>query len=262
MKDYYQILGMHQAASQTEIKLAFRRLAVSYHPDKNHDPLAEEHFKEINEAYEILSDPVKRSQYDLLLANPEETAVKPHRDPAYRPRAHSQPYTTTSHQTSRELMAEYLPKFRWSCWFGLALTLLLAIDFLLPYVESKQEIKEIYQVYRTGRYGGSIYDHDILVTEQGLEIQLYNKDLAQFQDQPWIVVQQSLLLSKVIWASTPTGDYKIRGASIYSTLSFIPVILFVTSLLGVSIRKSIEFPFNLSIVSFLFSIIVLYLTIK
>lgn len=65
-KDYYQILGVDRDASEKEIKGAYRKLAQTYHPDKNPDPKAEERFKEINEAYEVLGDSTKRSKYDQL----------------------------------------------------------------------------------------------------------------------------------------------------------------------------------------------------
>ncbi len=64
-KDYYQILGVPRGADQAEIKKAFRRLARQYHPDANQDNKgSEEKFKEVNEAYEVLSDPEKRKMYD------------------------------------------------------------------------------------------------------------------------------------------------------------------------------------------------------
>jgi molecular chaperone DnaJ len=63
-KDYYRLLGMKASASNDEIKRAYRKLAFKYHPDKNpDDPVAEATFKEIAEAYEILSDPKKREDY-------------------------------------------------------------------------------------------------------------------------------------------------------------------------------------------------------
>lgn len=64
-KDYYDLLGVNQNASDTEIKKAFRKLAVKYHPDKTQgDKASEEKFKEINTAYEVLSDAQKRATYD------------------------------------------------------------------------------------------------------------------------------------------------------------------------------------------------------
>ncbi len=63
-KDYYEILGVSRDASQEEIKKAFRKLALKYHPDRNKSPEAEEKFKEINEAFSVLGNPEKRRQYD------------------------------------------------------------------------------------------------------------------------------------------------------------------------------------------------------
>ncbi|WP_224984161.1 DnaJ C-terminal domain-containing protein [Geomonas agri] len=64
-RDYYEVLGLKKGASADEIKRAYRKLAVKYHPDKNPgDKQAEERFKEINEAYAVLSDPKKKEQFD------------------------------------------------------------------------------------------------------------------------------------------------------------------------------------------------------
>ncbi|MBV5338883.1 MAG: molecular chaperone DnaJ [Deltaproteobacteria bacterium] len=64
-RDYYEVLGVHRNASETEIKKAFRKVAVQFHPDKNQgDKVSEEKFKEASEAYEVLADPQKRAQYD------------------------------------------------------------------------------------------------------------------------------------------------------------------------------------------------------
>lgn len=62
--DYYEILGVSRDASKEDIKRAFRRLARQYHPDVNKEPGAEERFKEINRAYEVLSEPETRARYD------------------------------------------------------------------------------------------------------------------------------------------------------------------------------------------------------
>ena len=63
-KDYYKVLGVARGASEDEIKKSYRKLALKYHPDKNQAPGAEEKFKQIGEAYDVLSDPKKKQIYD------------------------------------------------------------------------------------------------------------------------------------------------------------------------------------------------------
>jgi len=64
--DYYAVLGVERGAPDSEIKKSFRRLAQQWHPDVNDDPAAQARFKEINEAYQVLSDPERRQRYDLF----------------------------------------------------------------------------------------------------------------------------------------------------------------------------------------------------
>lgn len=82
-KDYYQTLGVARDASHDEIRKAFRKLAREYHPDVAKDKkIAEEKFKEINEAYEVLGDPPKRKKYDTLGANWNRPEPPPGAGPA------------------------------------------------------------------------------------------------------------------------------------------------------------------------------------
>ena len=65
-RDFYQVLGVERSASDADIKRAFRKLAQQWHPDVNTEPEAQERFKEINEAYQVLSDPDRRQRYDTF----------------------------------------------------------------------------------------------------------------------------------------------------------------------------------------------------
>ncbi|MCS7263040.1 MAG: DnaJ domain-containing protein [Aquificaceae bacterium] len=72
IKDYYRILQVERTATKEEIKKAYRRLAREWHPDVNPDPSAKERFREINEAYHILSDDARRQEYDRILQSGDE----------------------------------------------------------------------------------------------------------------------------------------------------------------------------------------------
>ncbi len=81
-RDYYEVLGIPRTATAEEIKQAYRSLARKYHPDVSKEPDAEERFKEINAAYEVLSDPDKRAMYDRYgTVSPNGTAYTDFRDP-------------------------------------------------------------------------------------------------------------------------------------------------------------------------------------
>jgi len=82
VKEYYQVLGLTRDADQKEIKQAYRKLALRFHPDKNHAADAEERFKEIGEAYEVLSDKSKKAAYEASLASERSSSWKPEPGPS------------------------------------------------------------------------------------------------------------------------------------------------------------------------------------
>ncbi len=84
-KDYYKILGLVRGASDDDIKKAYRKMALKYHPDKNKSPGAEERFKEIAEAYEVLSDKRKREVYEQY----GEEGLKGKKDCCFLNKSHS-----------------------------------------------------------------------------------------------------------------------------------------------------------------------------
>ena len=149
---YYDILGVSRSATESDIKRAYRKLAIVYHPDKNPDPAAEQLFKLINEAYEVLGDPPKRSRYDFELTEPLavfQTSPPPprHRDPAYRPRR-TRPRRKSESERLRDLMAHYLPHTARISMLCFGLCILLAIDYMWPRKQDTEKIEYVTQATR------------------------------------------------------------------------------------------------------------------
>lgn len=100
-KNYYIILGIHTTATFNEIKVAYRTLAKKHHPDKNAgNKIAEEKFKEIQEAYAVLSNPVKRKKYDLSFSTGGQSYAQP------ASKSHYTAYTGNAYQYAQQ-QAQY-----------------------------------------------------------------------------------------------------------------------------------------------------------
>lgn len=247
-----------------EIKRAYRRLAVLYHPDKNPDPRAQALFQEINEAYDVLGDAEKRRAYDLNLAGifteilHETEEPPPHRDPAYRrKRPHPGPRHHTP--TPRELMAQYLPYFKWLKVVGLVFPLLLALDLALPHQTYHEKIVDVYQV-KTRR---GTYRHDVLTTSSGREFRTYSREASYFYDGLAISVTVTPLFSTEMRVSVDEEGYTLELGYIYrGALKFISIFLFAIALFGMLLREHTEFAFNASIACGVLFVILLYLVLS
>jgi curved DNA-binding protein CbpA len=258
MKDYYALLGVHRTATSGEIKRAFRKLAVRFHPDKNPDPEAENIFKELSEAYDILSDWEKRKMYDLRWENPfgvdlPASSKQTHRDPKYRPKPPG--YRPPKRHTIQDTMAEYLPYFRWVSWTGLFIALLVGIDYVIPYQTVKEDLYEVKMI--TGPKNS--FRHFVFITNSGTEIRVYDFLARDLVREERIIFEKTRIFSSVMTLSGENISYTAKVGYIYKKLVYFPLILGISSLLGVAYRKGVEFPFNLSIVSGTFLIITLSL---
>ena len=103
-RDYYDVLGVSRDAGPDELQQAYRRLARANHPDVNSDPGAEERFKEVNEAYSVLSDPEQRKRYDRFGADFRRAPPSP------RERAGSPPRTGRTACVARGRTARSRPR--------------------------------------------------------------------------------------------------------------------------------------------------------
>lgn len=262
MKNYYSILGVSPHTHATDIKRAYRRLALQYHPDKNPNAAAEQFFKEVNEAYEVLGDPQKRDEYDRGLLNPVYQApVAPsqpvHRDPKYRPTAQR---PARRKDDTFELMQEYLPRIAVVTKILLALSLILLIDFLLP----RQTLYEEYASHRcqsaSRRSGGGA--HCIFTTQQGSSFRLEADDLGMISNIDSLVIKKSWILREVTEVQSG-GHAASISSSIYGLFLFGPLFLLVISTAAFVYRNNVYRGFNLGVTAalvFVFNLVFYFVT--
>jgi curved DNA-binding protein CbpA len=248
VKNYYSILGVSSTASEHEIKRAYRRLAVQYHPDKNTDPQAENYFKEINEAYEVIGDSAKRFNYDQRIANPfadviVEEAPK-HRDPAYRRSKASRPSPKPKESDSYLFLKQYQPYYYWICIAGVVFTSLLFIDYVLPLNETSEHIIDT-RVVRERRNGVAYFN---AFTESGKKIKFYSAE-TPLEKEADVRLGCTRIFATPIWVSRADGSEVTSLGHMYHKFVFMPVLLFIFSVAGMLFKKRIEFCFNCSFVA-------------
>jgi curved DNA-binding protein CbpA len=258
VKDYYSILRVSRSADSKTIKHSYRLLVQKYHPDINPDAQAAELIKEINEAYDVLSDPAKKSDYDYKLISPSQhipvSQPTPHRDPRYR-RSTTRRAPSSDYYTQEELMQQYLPYMLWLCRVGILFIVVLFSDKVLPPQTIVDDITDIYKVYR-GK--SRTYTYDVVETSSGMSIKMYYHGATYFNEQSKIKVEITPILRIATSVSGQDGANKISVGIIYGTFLFFPILLLSTSVFGILFRKKIGFSFSLSILSGVLLIFNLY----
>jgi len=246
MKDYYTILGVSHSAHAAEIKRAYRRLVQQFHPDINPDPSAQELIKEINEAYDVLGDEVKRREYDFRLTNPFTSVVveEPvrHRDPAYRRRSGYRPQPKVDVQ--RELMLRSLPYIKKLAWAGILVCCVLVVDFSIP---PKHSIETVTAIQKNGSRNDQKRD---MLTNTGRLYGIPYEYIPRIYVGQEIIFKESKGLSILMAIYTEDGEiYNDNLATLYDNFGFMPVLLAVFSILGVATVGSVETRFNLGIIN-------------
>lgn len=251
VKNYYFILGLNTHASEAQIKQAYRKLALQFHPDKNPSPEAEAIFKEVNEAYEVLGDPPRKAIYDQMLqgnAVTEETAQpepkRPHRDPRYRPQPKNAPRKPSRREELLALMATHLRYPLMVSRLTLLFSVILIADYSLP---SKKISTRIVGEQITNR--GSSFKIEL---GDGKSVSISREAAKKMGSGKHVTVYQSALFSIPQSLEDERTHYRsLVEVSIYGNFAFGPLILLVTSLLGTFYWKGVEFRFNLGVVNFL-----------
>jgi len=258
LKNYYEILGVTPQSGAEEVKRAYRQLAVLLHPDKNPLPEAEAAFKEVNEAYEVLSDPVARNLYNQMLT--QSTNLQPaqplHRDPAYRKRQEAgyRPQRPTGPSERVLMMQRSLPLLKKLAWVGCAWCLFLWMDYFLPTnVSQETVITDVRQLRSIMLHSAK---PDLLVTDKKHHFPIDYRELVYFPNGSMVNVHTSRLLGILVAVESVEDTYILSNlATIYRNFSFIPILLFLLSIVAIVKKWGIEFQFNLGVVTFLIMIL-------
>jgi hypothetical protein len=223
MKDYYTVLGIRPSASEGDIKSAYRRLAVQYHPDKNPTPEAAQFIVEINEAYEVLSDVEKKAVYDGLLYSKVMEAAPPplrHRDPAYRKRPHN-PNFKSQKQRTLEMMTEYLPLALLMSRVAMALFTFIALDYLLPSTTQEEVITQVVAP-TLGRYQPS---NKKIFTNTGTGFEVTPEKASLFTVGMPVEITYSSMVHVPTYVESKASLTTVKiPTSIYGVFIFVPIL--------------------------------------
>lgn len=258
VKDYYSILQVRRFAGVAEVRRAYRTLVQKYHPDVNPDPSAAIIIREVNEAYEVLGDTQKKMEYDNQLINPYQqqppvNQQSKHRDPRYRPA--QRPAQKDNRQL--ELIQEYVHLAVKACIAGCLIFGFMLVDYCLPRKVINDSVQSLY-TYSAGR----VSTHYV-VGESGRQIKISLDDMNTLVRNKPIQIIETGITSITLEVYFPEKDYHIRSlATVYRNYAFVPIILLITSVLGLVMKDKVEFRFNLGIVSFFLLIITLVLIVK
>lgn len=256
--NYYQVLDVEPSATESDIKRAFRRLAIMYHPDKNRDPEAENIFKVINEAYDVLSDPASRRLYDLKLQGLSENTIQPqprHRDPAYRP-SRPRVYRPSESQRIHEAMVRFLPAAKASSWVCFVFCTLLLIDYVWPPTVTEEDIVTITTVRTYTRNSSTTWW--VIQTSGGIKAHLPFIESDYFKSGSKIKIEASRFLKIPFRLHAGNHSTKI-GKTIYGNFVFAPFALLIISGIGVLVRNNLDYGFNFGVSSFVILIFMIFI---
>ncbi|MFO7256239.1 MAG: J domain-containing protein [Bacteroidota bacterium] len=246
MADYYEILGVTDHASQEDIRTAYRKLVIRYHPDRNPDPSAAEKIRQINVAYDVLSDPEKRRKYDLSRTiswtEPVVTPQPAHRDPAYHRRARPRPQSGPP--PVNPWVVRYQKYARVISRVALVFCVLLLIDVVLP---TRQDDEKIIQLIDLGD-GANRSDRLVIRTNYGSEISFDTHEAWVFSEGTVVYLYRTRILS-IPRRIASNGVIERIPVTLLGNFVFFPLVLAVTSVLGVFRRSDRRLMNSLGVVN-------------
>ncbi|MFN5557116.1 MAG: DnaJ domain-containing protein [Chryseotalea sp.] len=246
----YDILGISQAASEQEIKKAFRKLALQYHPDKNKNADATEKFNLIQQAYDVLSNPQLKLAYDKRLQQghtvPQEEY--PNRHPRDRARRYNYPPKPRGPSEEQILKQKALPYFQYVAKAGVFLILFMVVDILLPVRLNEKTIVKI------SSYSNRKISYDIMHFNDGTSYKVPRDLEYRLEIDDKVVFYQTYLSRTTRQFTVPRLTFTYtKLATLYTNFRFVPLLFFLGVICAFIFKNKIDFSFSLGVVNlFLF----------
>lgn len=256
LRNYYHDLKIDKNATADEIKKAFRKLAQKYHPDINSSPQAEENFKRINLAYQVLSDPIKRAKYDRDYQRQFITSTIPHK-------SYSNVYPNPHVAYKKSIYTKKLLKkailFNYFSLFFLAL---LFIDGFLP--PDKTKITGLNQKVRLTKFALKKNYH-FTIDNKKLDQIIFLIDSMEIYKTPIFKINLQITVFPNLKAyhyyfyyPPPTNKFQFRvDYNIYKTFFLFPILQLLSALLSLIYFKTRKHKINSAINSLVFWIFTL-----
>ena len=252
MQDYYQALGVSSHASQDEIRSAYRKLVVKYHPDRNPAPEAAKRIREINLAYDVLGDVDKRRKYDLsrtMSRNPEPASppAPAHRDPAYRRR----PYAPPPHRPP--VVSEWMLRYRKYSyklsWAAFVFCMLLLIDAIIPSRTVQEKVIRQTIDFSQRLPGGANHYWITIWTNYGSRLRFGSSSRESFEAGRIVGISRTRLLAIPRRVAASRQIVERVPATLLGNFIFMPILLLITSSMGVYFKRDVQLQTSLGVVN-------------
>lgn len=276
-KDYYEILGVTKEATEKDLKKSFRSLAMEFHPDSNDDPYAHQKFLDINEAYQILGDQLKRRQYDNRYEFLKRSKVNGNSS-AYYSATQAYNYRPSPPRESRQQeFSRYATISRIIAYLALVFALTIVLDYFMAQTSAPETV--LSGSLNQGPGGEMILriktDHQEFLLDYKHFEQLGKGDKASLRTTPIFGITTHLFvysanqpqfgklsdLYREELAIEPVYSFSPHYG-IYNVFSFFLIGLLTASLMGAFVRNRPEFLFKLSLLNGLLIILTFFVLIN